>query len=288
MPGKDVEGHLLPRDALTGFSIAISASESADLGRLGLVEVHFKMALAEIARSVLVSGGKLGYGGHLDPEGYTAFLIQELQRYSRRDRPLRVYLSWPEHRKRSLQELEKQQNDLGLFGELICLDQTGQVIDPTSNRNDDPQPVIDDELRKQSLTALRECMARNTNGRVLIGGRRAGFLGHLPGVLEEALIGLQCGQPLYLAGGFGGVTFDIVKALEIDDGKWLPVKSDGAASDERLNNGLAQLATFTTRKEWIGLNNGLTREENCKLAATHRPGEIAALVSLGLGRRFSK
>lgn len=32
--------------------------------------------------------------------------------------------------------------------------------------------------------------------------------------------------------------------------------------------------------------NGLTEEENQRLAACHRPSEIAALVSLGLGRRF--
>src|ERR1700689_331680 len=97
MIDKPIEGHLLPRNALSGCCIAISASESADFGRLGLVETHFKLALAEIARSVLVSGGKLAYGGHLNLDGYTGFLIDELQRYSRRDRPLRVCLAWPEH-----------------------------------------------------------------------------------------------------------------------------------------------------------------------------------------------
>jgi SLOG-like protein len=41
-------------------------------------------------------------------------------------------------------------------------------------------------------------------------GRRKGLQGNLPGVVEEALISLDAGQPIYLAGGFGGVTMDIL------------------------------------------------------------------------------
>ena len=57
---------LLAADALKGTRIALSASPSPDFERLGLLDTHFRLALAEIARSVLVSGGKLAYGGHLD------------------------------------------------------------------------------------------------------------------------------------------------------------------------------------------------------------------------------
>jgi hypothetical protein len=35
---------------------------------------------------------------------------------------------------------------------------------------------------------------------------------------------------------------------------------------------------------WRLLNNGLDDAENRRLAATHRPSEIAALVATGLGR----
>ena len=92
---------VLPSDALSGLRIGISVSESPDLNRLGLAELHFRLALAEIARSVVISGGSLAYGGHLSPEGYTAFLMQELQKYSRRDEPLLICLAWQEHRKLS-------------------------------------------------------------------------------------------------------------------------------------------------------------------------------------------
>ena len=54
---------LLPPDALQGMRLGISVSESADLGRLGLLEEHFRLALGEIARVVLVSGGGLPMAG---------------------------------------------------------------------------------------------------------------------------------------------------------------------------------------------------------------------------------
>lgn len=279
---------LLAPDALAGLRIGVSASESTDLGRLGLVEIHFRLALGEIARSILVGGGKLIYGGHLDPDGYTSFLMQELQRYNRRDRPLRVCLALQEHRKLTLDELQKQKIELGLFGEIVCLDADGVPIEWNADRGPGSEPINDDGVRRRSLTALRHYLADNSDGRVLIGGRREKFQGELPGLVEEALISLKHAQPLYLVGGFGGVTADIIKATGVDDGAWLPPRSDAGPSDERLTKGLALLSEIAAGKGWQCLGNGLSAEENTRLAATPRPSDIAALVSLGLGRRFSK
>jgi hypothetical protein len=279
---------LLGPDALKGLRIAISASESPDLGRLGLVETHFRLALGEIARSVLISGGKLCYGGHLEPEGYTALLIQELHRYSRRDKPLQICLAWQEHRKLSKDEFERQRNDLGLFGEIVCLNPEGKPVAWDADRKSEPEPVTDVKICQQSLTSLRRFMATQTNGRVLIGGKRTGFQGHLPGVLEEVIMSVEVNQPLYLAGGFGGVTTDIIKTLDIDDGAWLPVNADAPGADGRLAPALEQLSKLAKSKNPKALSNGLSTNENRRLAATHRPSEIAALVSLGLGRRFTR
>ncbi len=277
---------ILPPNALTGIRLGISVSDSPDLARLGLLETHFRLALGEIARCVLVSGGHLTYGGHLQPDGYTVFLIHELHRYNRRDRPLRICLAWPEHRKLAASDIKEQQEALGLYGQIDFLDQTGQVIDPYKNRMAEPSPETNEETRKASLTAMRFYMAHNTDARIFIGGKRQGFQGDLPGVVEEALIALESKQPIYLAGGFGGVTTGIIQALDVDDGSWLPAMSDGDPQDERTLRGLNMLADFPTRRDWTGLDNGLSAEENRRLAASHRPSEIATLVSLGLGRKF--
>jgi SLOG cluster2 len=276
--------NLLPANALAGKCIGISVSESPDLDRLGLLETHFRLALAEIARCVLIAGGNVAYGGHLLPEGYTSFLLKELQKYGRRDRPLLVCLAWQEHRRMALSELKRTRMDLGLYGRIVCLDPMGQVVEADEGRGEEPQPVNDPELRKQSLTSLRRYMSSQIQGRVLIGGKRHGFQGEIPGLMEEALIALEMGQPLYLAGGFGGVTTDIACVLGIDDGTWLPFWQDAPTEDSRLVFGRDRLHALTRADTWIGLNNGLTDEENQRLAATHRPSDIAALVSLGLGR----
>ena len=277
---------ILPPNSLVGIQLGVSVSDSPDLARLGLLETHFRLALGEIARCVLVSGGHLTYGGHLQPDGYTVFLIHELHRYSRRDRPLRICLAWPEHRKLSVSELKEQQEALGLYGKIDFLDQTGKVIDPYEDRTEESAPETNEQACKASLTAMRFYMADKTDARVFIGGKRQGFQGDLPGVVEEALITLKYGKPIYLAGGFGGITTEIIRALDVDDGLWLPEMSDEGPQDERTLKGLDMLAEFLKRDDWTGLDNGLSDEENRRLAASHRPSEIATLVSLGLGRKF--
>lgn len=279
--------NLLSSDALSSVELGLSASESPDFERLGLTEVHFKLALGEIARSILVAGGRLTYGGHLDPDGYTAFLLQELHRYGRRDRPLRVCLAWPAHRRMALQDLLRIERDLGLLGKIECLDPKGAVIDAKASRTDAPVRA-DPAQTPESLTSLRKHIIQGIDGLVLIGGKREGSQGLMSGVLEEALLALDADLPLYLAGGFGGVTADIAKALKVDDRAWLPDRPDAKPMADDLREGLEKVAAFGQHSEWCGLNNGLSDSENRQLAATHRPSEIAALVSLGLGRRFNK
>lgn len=279
--------NLLPPNALANVRLGISVSDSPDLARLGLLETHFRLALGEIARCVLVSGGHLAYGGHLKPDGYTAFLMQELHRFSRRDRPLHICLAWQEHRKLSLATLREQEKALGLYGKFIFLAPDGEVIDPYLNRSEEPVSEPPSDLARKSLTTMRQFLSKHTSGRIIIGGKREGFQGYIPGLIEEALLALESNQPIYLAGGFGGVTADIIRELGVDDGSWLIRRADAAPPDKRLLEGLALLADTQKRKNWSGLQNGLTEEENRKLSASHRPSEIAALISLGLGRRFA-
>lgn len=275
---------LLPGPALVGRRVGISVSESPDLERLGLFESHLRLALGEITRTVIVAGGDLAYGGHLAPDGYTAFMLAELQRYARRDRPLLVCLAWPEHRRMPLSQLEQQRRALGLLGRMACLDESGAEVDPADGRGEEPRPVEDQRSRERALTGMRTFMRDRQVGRVFIGGQRRGFQGRLPGLMEEALLALQANQPIYLAGGFGGVTLDIARMLRIDNGEWFPDGGEQDNPDPRYAHGAALLAEVTRSSNWTGLHNGLTTEEQRLLATTHRPSEITTLVGLGLRR----
>lgn len=279
---------LLPPDALTGIRLGISVSESPDLLQLGLLETHFRLALGEVARCIFVSGGQLVYGGHLKPEGYTSFLVRELERYGRRDRPLKVCLPSTEHRRMSLETLEAEKNRLALYGEIVCLDQDGNVIDAARGRSEAPQTPEDEATQQRSLRGLRRYMSKSTHGRVLIGGKREGFQGNLPGLLEETLFAIEEGQPIYLAGGFGGMTWDIVIRLGVGDSNMLPIWPNTPACDQRVVAGMSRVTNTFQKMEKRSLENGLTWEENQRLAVCYRPSEIAALVSLGLGRKFRR
>jgi hypothetical protein len=273
---------LLAPDALQNIVVGVSVSGSPDLERLGLLEEHFRLALGEITRAVLVAGGGIIYGGHLQPGGYTGFLLSELHRYAvppRADEPpqLRLCLSWAEHRRVALSVLRETNDALDLSGRLTCLSVDGHPLaDFEAGRGEEPEEP-DQLIVRQSLTGLRRYMTEHQHGRVFIGGRRQQAQGTVAGLVEEAIMALDANQPIYLAGGFGGATLDIAGALGIDDGSWLPRTADDQA------DGSHHVERMTARPGWRERANGLTREQNRWLAASHRPGDIAALVTLGLG-----
>lgn len=277
---------LLGAESLTGLTLGISVSESADLERLGFLETHFRLALAEIARCVVVSGGNLVYGGHLRPDGYTSFLVRELERYNRRNQPLVSCLAWSEHRAMTLNQLRNEQKSLGLLGRLVCLDIAGAPIDPTQGRGEDVQPV-ENKLATQALSGLRQYLSNNSDARAFIGGKRGGYQGTMPGLLEEALYAFEKGQPVYLVGGFGGITLDIARAVGLDDAKRMHDFDGTQQQDKGTTNGLVQIVERAKKTNFQSLSNGLSDDENKRLVACYRPSEIATLIGLGLGRKFA-
>jgi len=286
-PMSDSSSSLLPVNALEGQRVGISVSDSADLRRLGLLPSHFKLALRELARSVLVSGGTLAYGGHLRTGGYTEFLIGDLHRYAqsglfgpRQHVPaLLICLAWQEHRHCSADTLDTTDSQLGLYGEMRCLDLEGRVIaDHGANRSPDGEPYSTDAtVLARGLSALRRYMIGQTAARLLLGGIRHGYTGAMPGVMEEALLALRAQQPLYLASGFAG-------AIDARCTDLCPRHDADPPTDAATQVGLDDLRGLIGAAGWSRLNNGLDDAENLRLATTHRPAEIAALVALGLGR----
>jgi hypothetical protein len=276
-----MSGPILPHDALAERRIALSVSESPDLGRLGLVDAHLRSALGEIARAVLDGGGRLAYGGHLRPDGYTAFLVQELERQYQHENLIQLCLAWPVHREMSAAQLRAAEDERPLAARITYLDLEGQPIDPLSGRGEEPEPVTSEDTAR-GLTAMRRFMTQLSHARVLLGGKRSGFTGRLPGLVEEALLALDAGIPLYMAAGFGGATLDIARALGLP-ADWFPWAGD-EDGDEQLAEGRRLLAEFATRPGWSLPANGLDDDENRQLASTHRPGVIASLVSRGVGR----
>ncbi len=264
--------------SLVGVRVGVSVSESSELARLGLTDAHLKLALAEIARVVIRAGGTLVYGGHLQRDGYTAFLEGEVDRYGGTDRLLQLVVPWGEHRRMSLSELQARREALSLKGAFTYLDPSGRSIAADAQRGEQPAPVQDASVAR-SLTALREHLCAVTDARVLLGGKEDGYLGVAPGIIEEALLAIRAGQSIYAAGGFGGATATVAQVVCAVDDRWPPVQS----TSDRWP---AQLCESVETTGWSP-DNGLDALENLQLAATHRPSEAASLIANGLARRFA-
>jgi hypothetical protein len=291
---------MLNLGSMAGRRIAVSVSTSPDIDRLGLTERHVQLALAELARAVFTSGGTLVYGGHLKPGGYTPLLIEEFERWHvsgpertdgkrREGAGLTLCLAWSVHRATALSRIEEVRDMLGVAGKLIAFDLDGKVVDPAEGRGEQPpQPPPDQYQERRALRTMRQWMTANSDARVVVGGARWHPDGRVPGIAEEALLALEARQPVYLAGGFGGAAHDVVQALGVGHEDWGAAAPEGLpAAVAGLEEALANLRAMRENSGWAGLRNGLTDQENQRLATSPRASEIAMLVHRGLAETWS-
>jgi hypothetical protein len=256
---------------LDGRCIAISISESPDMGVLGLGKEHLEDAMTEIARHLLACGASLAYGGDLRAGGFTELLFEVVNRY----RPnkaiekinVRNFLAWPVHVSMSALEIEERRAALEGVAELVLLAPDGSELMADEGAPDQQLTTVDWE---DGLTAMRKTMAAAVDARIVLGGRTTDFRGRLPGIAEEALIQMQNNSPLYVLGGFGGCSLGIASAMGL--------RRDGydLADWKGLEN-------FTSRSSQ-DLKNGLDFEENFILANTVHVDQAVALVLRGLLR----
>jgi len=275
---------LVPTNALAGVTVAVSVSDSADLTRLGLHAKHAEYAVAEIARAVLTAGGNLAYGGRIRPSGFTQFLMHELRRYGVHGHRLTICLAHPEHRKLSLSELKRLDETLEPSCRLRFVDLDGHAVDYRSGREETPDPSPDPDAAARAYSAMRRYMTTISHARIVVGGQLAGFKGAMPGIIEEANATLDASQPLYVAGGFGGAAALVAQTLHLGDASWLPNGVPEHDSDDpRIVDSLTKLRAAAA-DNGSGLQAGLDGDETNRLTWSHRPGDIAAMLALGLAR----
>jgi hypothetical protein len=111
-------------------------------------------------------------------------------------------------------------------------------------------------------------MTAGTDARIVVGGRVVPpFVGIWPGVVEEAYLTLEAGQPLFVAGGLGGgaaLVADLIGGIARPDA--------GLEDEPRLRE------TFAG----ADLRNGLSDEENALLFTTADLDLLVALILRGL------
>lgn len=262
---------LVRTDALDGITVALSVSESADLHRLGLSPRHCELAVAELARAIIIAGGNIVYGGRLGAGTFTEILLDEVARYGDARQALRICLPDSEHQKLTDDDLREQRSRLSMAAEIVCLDGSGNPVDRPH------EPVPPSAETAAALSGMRRHITASSDARVLVGGRLADYEGAMPGVIEEAILSLRAKQRLYVAGGFGGAAAAIARTLGHDAYSWAP--PEFPAGIESASEAL--VAVSAAGADGVA-NDGLSVDERAQLATTHRPGDIASLIVVGL------
>jgi hypothetical protein len=226
--------------SLAGKLVALSMSESTDIARHGQDGLHLEQTMLELSRHLLIRGASLAYGGHIGSDGYTQRLFELVRTHNDR-KDVEPFQRIVNHRGWPLPKLPKSK-----LAELIPVSTLIPIarpmdVDESLNPVFVPEPEVyfpaDPSAEHRyawcrGMTEMRALQADHSRSkviaRVVLGGTfgptlKAGeegqpakqqwYAGRMPGVLEEVLLSLQAGQPVFLIGAFGGAAKLVIDLL---------------------------------------------------------------------------
>lgn len=216
------------RRPLAGYVVNISISESDDSARFGFPSWQVNRVILQTVAALFGQGATILFGHDWREDG----VMEAVYGFARQmqppvplstahqepgDEPLLLnLLPWPDQPYLSSPDLQRLSSTLRVQSAGLP-EQLRAAGDRALNAGRD-SPLYQ-YLRARGLTFLRHRLNDNCHVRLCLGGRRAGSAGRYPGVIEEALFALRSKKPLYLAGLLGGVTQQIIDAVE---GKVMP------------------------------------------------------------------
>lgn len=284
------------RQLRAGISVSNIPKEESRL--LGQDSSHLKNLSQSVAKYLLCRGARLVYGGDIRQNGFTGYLLEEARILNERlkDHTSRIidYLAWPiycaDQTALTLWEADHIQ-----LAEIIRVapDAVGPEIDRTQYLPDDsPRNRY---IRGKCLSKMRDAMLDGCDIRICAGGRKTDYKGCMPGILEETAQAVRKGKPLYLLGGFGGVTQSICRLLEYGDvdeclrAEWQAAQNLQYAellAEYRAHGETVDYEQAVIDLRDADLKNGLTDEENRLLFHTCYESEAIRLILKGLERLY--
>jgi hypothetical protein len=303
--------------AIGGMKIALSISEADAPERVGMFPEHLDAALLEISRHLLVRGATLGYGGHLGSAGYTAILFDLVRTYQQMSGLPPVerivnFVGWPS-------PLTREQR--AKFQSLATFVRTAvpagvAAIEPETFVPE-PEPFSADTPARRyawarGMTLMREQQTAATDARIALGGKMGPtvtavpdggkklrwYSSRIPGVVEEILLSLKAGKPIYLCGAFGGATSTVIELLQgriPSEFTWEQQKQaphaeamrDLYAQQNVVWQSYEEMAAFCANIGVRGLSqmNHLSEAENLELFNCRDLPRLIELLIAGLAKR---
>lgn len=298
----DEQSDITHASFLHGRKIAISVSASEELEYLGLSLNHLDDISIEIARYLIVNGATMLYGGDLRQGGFTRLFTELSYQYkylSDRERRFVNYFPFPNSKSLSIDD---KANFVKQQVEPIILNVPAHLGEVDINKDYKPFSEVDDRfIFSECFADMRITMANDSNARIVLGGKQKGFLGYLPGIIEEAYYTLVTKKPIFILGGFGGAAKSLSQLIlgnqptqltnefqyETDFFKefkeYCHEKSITPIDYDRISEFFKGHSI-----EYISELNGLSVEENKTLFDSTNIHELVFLVIKGLKNIFSK
>ena len=294
---------------LANHAINLSISESDDSVRRGFPGWQVNRVTLQVTTSLFGQGASLVFGHDWRDDG----VMQAIHGFAMQIQPplplspvetqagahplLKNILPWPDKPILSHEELERLASTLRVEEAGLPAEIEGFGSEGRTARTSDP---LYRYLRARGLTHLRHRLNAESDARLSIGGRTEGSAGRYPGVIEEALLAIREGKPLFLAGLLGGAARQVITAIEgqdmpedfcrsglIDELFKTPpiVERDGQTESDRLSDRRSVWVTFQeTGITGLAATNFLTAEENRELFYTPVFDRVMELVLTGLSR----
>jgi hypothetical protein len=280
------------------IGISISDPSIEEIINIGQDRTHLTQLSQDIARHLLARGATIFYGGDLRKDGFTEFIFNEAQTLQTRLQSQHIhinnFIAWPIYKNDNV-EIKNWKANYRPIANMIEVPPPSDVRDLIPNEDLFLSPTNTQNLFVWSrcLTEMRNTIIGNCDIRICAGGRHFDYKGKMPGVLEEIVIAIEMKRPLFLLGGFGGVTASICKLIQ-----------NGTISQEltydwqvQNNPGCKELLDFCSSRnvkysvdytsltkilKIENLNNGLSKEDNYLLFNTPFIDEALYLIFKGL------
>lgn len=288
----------------TGKTLGISMALADDLASIGLSPTHLECAIAEVSQLMLIGGGSLLYAGAPGTHApdLTTAIMDTVSSYTASVKAYAHLSGDPEQHdihpgdmfslavpcvvlntSESIKRLDEAANHFAGYASILVLNENGRKIEDF----DDLQLWQGDSNETaRALHHIRQALPQYCDARLLIGGKTRrqstdipnGYIGDFPGIVEEALYTLRKGQPLFIAGGFGGAAALLAHKLGL--GRDLPVPDEALAEINQCD--AYRKAIDEIKRLFDPTRTGLNADDLQRLTTTQRASELGALVTKGL------
>lgn len=286
--------------SLRGKNIGISISDisNEELIRIGQSASHLTRLSQDMARYLLTRGATLLYGGDIRKNGFAEFIFNEAHvlqsRLKNENIYINNYIAWPLY-KNDTNDIKHWKGKHRPIAKMIDIAPPDDIKDLILSEETFLPPINTQNLFVWSrcLTEMRNKMIVRFDIRICAGGKHCGYKGIMPGVLEEIIIAIKMNRPIFLLGGFGGVTASVCKLIQNGiTPKELTLDwqiDNNAGYKEVLDFYLTRNGTYPIDYSLLAkelkiesLNNGLIESDNYKLFTTPFIEEAIHLVLKGL------